>query len=149
LSRRLKSGPTTTASAPRRSSASLRTSGSFPERTSLLAAALRHPVVVGALLALVSGIFASLLIPSLTRVWQDRPRELALKRDLVARMSREATAAADGAVGGLEVERGRRAVFYDRLIKRWRLESSVIGSELTTYFPRAGHPASGASTRER
>ena len=113
---------------------------SFPEGTSPLAAALRHPVVVGALLALFSGIFASLLIPSLTRVWQDRPRELALKRDLVARISREATAAADGAVAGLEVERGRRAVFYDRLSKRWRLESSVIGSELTTYFPNSRAP---------
>jgi hypothetical protein len=110
--------------------------GLFPRgRASRFAEALRHPVVVGTLLALVSGVFASLLIPSLTRVWQDRPRELALKRELVARISREATEAADGAVRGLQVARDRRAAFYDRLISSWRLESSVIGSELATYFP--------------
>jgi hypothetical protein len=104
-------------------------------RASRVAEVLRHPVVAGVLLALLSGVIASLLIPSLTRVWQDRPRELALKRDLVARISREATAATDGAVNGLEVARERRAAFYERLIASWRLESSVIGSELATYFP--------------
>jgi hypothetical protein len=112
--------------------------GLYPRgRASRLAEALRHPVVVGALVALLSGVFASMLIPSLTRVWQDRPRELALKRELVARISREATEAADGAVRGLQLARGRRAAFFDRLVSRWRLESSVVGSELATYFPNS------------
>jgi hypothetical protein len=52
-----------------------------------MAKALRHPIVVGAVLALLSGLLASLLIPALTRVWQDRPKELALKRELVERIS--------------------------------------------------------------
>jgi hypothetical protein len=110
--------------------------GLYPRaRASRFAEALRHPIVVGALLALFSGVFASLLLPSMTRVWQDRPRELALKRDLVTRISREATEAADGAVRGQQINRKRRAAFYDRLVSSWRLESSVIASELATYFP--------------
>lgn len=110
--------------------------GLYPPRpASGLRDALRHPVVVGALLALFSGVFASLLLPSLTRVWQDRPRELALKRELVTRISREATEAADGAVRGQQIDRQRRVAFYDRLVSSWRLESSVIASELATYFP--------------
>src|SRR5215210_1177696 len=52
---------------------------------------LRHPLVVGAAL----GVLASVLIPSLTRVWQERPRELALKRELVERISTLATEAID------------------------------------------------------
>lgn len=49
---------------------------------------LRHPLVVGGLVAVISGVVASLLIPAVTRSCQDRPRELALKRDLVERVSK-------------------------------------------------------------
>jgi len=108
-----------------------------PRRPSSIVAALRHPLVVGALLAILSGVFASVLIPSLTRVWQDRPKELALKRTLVERISREATQAIDGAVVGRSVSPNRRQAFYSRLISRWRVESSVIGSQLTTYFKQS------------
>jgi hypothetical protein len=104
-----------------------------PKRPSGWAAALRHPVVAGSLLAVITGIFASVLIPSLTRVWQDRPRELALKRELVARISREGSTAVDSASVGVGPRRGQ--AFYDRTIRRWRTESSIIGAELTTYFP--------------
>jgi len=77
------------------------------------------------------------LIPSLTRSWQDRPKELALKRDLVARISREATTAIDKT--GFEIRVGRPerdpgGQVNLAVIRRWRIESSIIGSELTTYF---------------
>jgi hypothetical protein len=55
------------------------TSDTGPRRPSFTPV-LRHPLVVGALLALLSGVFASLLIPALTRSWQDRPKELALNK---------------------------------------------------------------------
>lgn len=73
------------------------------------------------------------MVPSLTRVWQDRPRELALKRELVARISREAQTAIDSASPGGGPRQGR--VFHDRAMRRWRTESAIIGVELTTYFP--------------
>jgi len=102
---------------------------------SALFAALRHPVIVGALLAVFTGLFASVLVPSLTRVWQDRPRELALKQALVARISREATRAVGGAFDGLSMSERQRQGHYARVRARWRIESAIIGSELTTYFP--------------
>jgi hypothetical protein len=43
----------------------------------------RHPLVVGAGIAAISAVFASLLIPSFTRVSADRPKELELKRGIV------------------------------------------------------------------
>jgi hypothetical protein len=102
--------------------------------------ALRHPLLVGAVLALISGLLASLLIPALTRVWQDRPRELALKRSLVTRMSRESTLAIESIwEGGYEPTvnktRETRGRFLLATERRWRLQSAVIASELGTYFP--------------
>ena len=52
---------------------------------------LSHPVVVGTALALISGLIASVLFPAMTRSWQDRPRELALKRELVTDISEAST----------------------------------------------------------
>lgn len=98
----------------------------------------RHPLVVGGALAVLSAIFASLLIPSLTRVWQDRPKELALKASLVEAMSRSATDALAEARFYLFVsERGgvqRGNGVYIRITKPWQTESSIIFAQLTTYF---------------
>jgi hypothetical protein len=105
--------------------------GIYPRREDRrLGAVLRHPLVVGAALAVLSGAFASLLIPALTRVWQDRPKELALKSALVERISRSATTV----IIGSERLSGRRGTASDRLIDRWALESSMIEADLTTYF---------------
>jgi hypothetical protein len=108
-----------------------------PKRPSTFSAALRHPVVAGALLAVITGLFASVLVPALTRVWQDHPRELALKRDLVARISRESTRAVDSTFEGLSISPTRDKRTYTRVYNRWRLESAVIGSDLRTYFPQS------------
>src|SRR5262245_49708518 len=51
---------------------------SQPSRVALL----RHPLVVGSVIAAVSAVFASLLIPNITQVGQDRPKELELKRGI-------------------------------------------------------------------
>lgn len=116
--------------------ANLEQLGVYPRnRSAAWGAALRHPVVAGALLAVITGIFASILVPALTRVWQDHPRELALKRELVARMSRESTKAVDSNFAGLGASATRDKRVLDRAYRRWRIESAVIGSELQTYFP--------------
>jgi hypothetical protein len=96
-----------------------------------LSAALRHPVVAGVLLAFFTGVFASVLVPALTRSWQDRPKELALKRELVARLSREATIAAEAATDGANQQDENLATAR----KRWTLQSAILASELGTYFP--------------
>jgi hypothetical protein len=105
------------------------------------ASVLRHPLVVGAALALFSGLLASLLIPAFTRTWQDRPKELALKRDLVQRISESATDTIVRArYFGDDVEQGRmsgdrRMSWYLPVVRKWRIDSAIIGSELITYFP--------------
>jgi hypothetical protein len=108
------------------------------ERKSSLLATFRHPLVVGAALTLLSAGVASLLVPALTRVWQDRPKELALKQSLVENISRSTTEALEEAKFYLFVEerggvaKGNRA--YIRMTKPWQVESSIITGQLRTYF---------------
>jgi hypothetical protein len=107
---------------------------------------LRHPLVVGAGIALISGVLASLLIPALTRVWQDRPRELALKRDLVERISSAGTSAVGrGATYAFIVEtrnpsRTKRIAFLIPAVRKWSVDGGVIEAELTTYFQATALP---------
>jgi hypothetical protein len=115
------------------------------------AAMLRHPLVVGGVVAVVSGIVASLLVPAVTRSWQDRPRELALKRGLVERVSKtsaDAVARANAfgftaqtaARTGVKITRRRRVAFLAGALRRWDVHASAIGSELETYFPQTSIP---------
>jgi hypothetical protein len=112
-------------------------------------AGLRHPLVVGALLAVLTALIASVLVPALTRSWQDRPRELALKRGLVARIARATATTLEGGrqFGDTVRERdvrptskpaplsyAKRVDFIQRGQYAWGVESSVIASELGTYF---------------
>jgi hypothetical protein len=117
--------------------------GVYPRarRRAELAKTLRHPLVVGGALTLLSGLIASLLIPGLTRVWQDRPKELALKRSLVKEISKVTTTAIDDAK--FTDIRTTKALTDDqtnarfsRMARRWDIESSLVTTELTTYFHR-------------
>jgi hypothetical protein len=110
------------------------------QRASPWSTTLRHPLVVGAAIAVLSGLFASFLIPSATRVWQDRPKELALKSKLVDRISKSATASlASGEY--FDQPNGDQELSYRRLARQWRISSAEILSELTTYFGRTSLPA--------
>ena len=114
---------------------------------------LRHPLVIGIVLTLLSGILASLIIPALTRSWQDRPLELALKRELVERISTAATDTVEAASFygfNIEFARGRADSLYPSAkrfgfllpaVKKWEIDSSSIESELATYFHGSGLPA--------
>jgi hypothetical protein len=105
---------------------------------------LRHPLVIGATLTLLSAVLASVLIPALTRVWQDRPKALALKRDLVAKISQTATAAIIRAryypAGHPTASIATRDTAYTRTASRWQVDSAAIGSELATYFRTTALP---------
>lgn len=101
---------------------------------------IHHPVVVGTALALISGLIASVLFPAMTRSWQDRPRELALKRELVTDVSEAATNAISRSntfayANELEPKsRAERIQHLTRELSDWNVASSVIGSQLATYF---------------
>jgi hypothetical protein len=108
-------------------------------RSRALADLLRHPVVVGGTLAVLSAFLASLVIPSITRVWQDRPRELALKRSLVEDISQSAT---DVVIRtryfaqsvGYAPYKSRRREFFTARNRRWRSTGALVGAQMETYF---------------
>jgi hypothetical protein len=100
---------------------------------------LRHPLVVGAVLTILSALFASLVIPATTRVWHDRPNELALKQAVVERISQRATIAiANGdSFGSSRVEktsRDDRIEFSDQAQQTWKVDGAGVASQLNTYF---------------
>ena len=103
----------------------------------------RHPLVVGAGIAAISAVFASLLIPSITQVSADRPKELELKRGIVRALE---TSSAQTLARGLALARsdvsaaggGARDVkltVYRKLYGAWLADAGAINAELFTYFP--------------
>jgi hypothetical protein len=93
---------------------------------------LRHPLVVGAVLAILSGVLASLVLPAVTRVWQDRPDELALKQVVVERISQRATATI--ARGESLASSGVASVDASEAQQNWEVDAAGISSQLSTYF---------------
>jgi len=105
----------------------------------------RHPLVVGAGVAAASAVFASLLIPSITRVSADRPKELELKRGIVSDI---ATSSAQALTRGLALARkdyalasggssGKRLTAYRKVTGDWLESSGALDAELITYFPKS------------
>ena len=103
---------------------------------------LRHPLLVGAAVAVISAFFASLLIPSITQVTQDRPKELELKRGIVERIA-GATGTALGkgraiASGDLVAAGGQPGqqpqTVYRQVMTDWGIDASTVDGEITTYF---------------
>ena len=106
---------------------------------------LRHPLVVGAGVAAASAVFASLLIPSITRVSADRPKELELKRGIVSDI---ATSSAQALTRGLALARkdyalayggsgATRLTAYRKVSGDWLESSGALDAELITYFPKS------------
>jgi hypothetical protein len=101
---------------------------------------LRHPLVV----ALVSALIASILIPLFTRQWQDRQKELDLKRDLVQQIAAASTTAVRSAVslerGHLRAAGGEagedRTEIYPILLNEWLTQRAITRSIVSTYFPK-------------
>jgi hypothetical protein len=113
---------------------------------------LRHPLVVGATIAVISAFFASLLIPSITQVTQDRPKELELKRGIVERIA-AATGTALGkgraiASGDLVAAGQPPRAVYRQVITDWGVEGAAVNGEITTYFGRGDTWQSWITLRE-
>lgn len=96
---------------------------------------LGNPLIV----ALVSTLLVSLVIPKLTRQWQDHQKELEIQTALVGSMSKSASDAvisgrllASGLYQGREWQR-----IYNNSIRTWSVDGSVAGANLQAYFPRS------------
>lgn len=112
----------------------------MPEARSARGRALRewlgNPLVV----AVATTVLASLVIPQLTRQWQDHQKALEIQTALVSAMSESVS---DAVVSGRMIASGvfpaggsQRA--YNNAIRSWSVESSVTGAKLEAYFPGTG-----------
>jgi hypothetical protein len=110
-----------------------------PQDRGRIAGWLAHPLVVAAL----SALLASVLIPLFTRQWQDRQKELDLKRSLVESIAGSSTTAVRSAIslalghvraaGGDQGERAGEV--YPRLSNTWLIQRAITRSTIGTYFP--------------
>ena len=90
-----------------------------------------HPFV----LLLAGALLSSLVVPAITRRWQDHQKELELKTALVTEITETVTDlvmavqfAELGTVSQTQEE-------FDAAYRKWEIESAVIGSKLRAYFP--------------
>jgi hypothetical protein len=100
----------------------------------------RHPLVI----AVLAAVFSALLIPQITREWQDRQREQDLKRSLLEEISTSSTTAvrqgislAGGqtqAAGGKEGEAASDV--YATLRNSWLIRRASARSRIIVYFPK-------------
>lgn len=103
------------------------TAPSGRRRVRALAPLLTHPLVVLAIGAVLSG----LIVPTLTRRWQDHAQQLQIKTDLVTGMSEATTRA----LVGLAPPAGAAADTRPQVYAQWSIDSAVIWSKLAAYFP--------------
>lgn len=100
---------------------------------------LAHPLVVTA----VSALLASVLIPLFTRQWQDRQKELDLKRNLVETIAGSSTSAVRSAIslalGHVQAAGGDpkepAGEVYPQLSNTWLIQRAITRSTIGTYFP--------------
>jgi hypothetical protein len=103
---------------------------------------LAHPLTILCVGAVVTG----LLVPAITRRWQDRQKELELKTELVAELS-EAIMSIVLAVQFVRLARDQtpaelltrevlteRQRQFDEAYRVWEVRSAVIGTKLEAYF---------------
>jgi hypothetical protein len=88
---------------------------------------LSHPFV----LLVIGALLTSLLLPSITRRWQDHQRQLDLQDELVSTISRQGTKFI------IAVHRARDEKNYVEkpALDTWDIESKVIESRLFGYYP--------------
>ena len=96
-------------------------------RAHALARLLAHPLVVLSIGAVLSG----LIVPTLTRRWQDHAQQLQIKTDLVTTMSEATTRA----LVGLAPPVGSAADTRPQAYAQWSVDNAVIWSKLAAYFP--------------
>jgi hypothetical protein len=103
----------------------------------------RHPLVVSTVGIALSALVTLMLVPRLTRVWQDRPRELELKGALVQQAAESATTTVNASRALARSPTAARpgSPVYVQTKGAWLVASGVVAAELATYFPGAPETA--------
>jgi hypothetical protein len=92
---------------------------------------LKHPLTILLVGALISGI----LIPMITRRWQNHQKALEIKTQLVSDLSKsimEIIMAVQFAHLGAK---SQKQADFDKAFREWEIQSAVIGTRLQAYFP--------------
>jgi hypothetical protein len=97
----------------------------------VLASIVKHPLVLLAAGAVVSG----LLVPALTRGAQNHRQALEIKSDLVKSMSAAASPFLAATLANELVYHGKVPRSYDLAYQRWVTRDNEIWAQLRTYFP--------------
>jgi RNase H-fold protein (predicted Holliday junction resolvase) len=97
---------------------------------------LKHPLIILFVGALISG----LLIPAITRGWQNHQKALEIKTQLVSELSKaimEMIMAIQFAHLG---SKSQKQAEFDKAYREWEIQSAVIGTKLQAYFPETTLP---------
>jgi hypothetical protein len=101
-----------------------------------MAGFLAHPLF----LLLAGAVLTGLLIPALTRRWQDRQKALELKTELIGEISESITEMVMAVqfvhLGATSMDQQR----FDEAYREWEARSAVIGTKLQAYFPKTAIP---------
>jgi hypothetical protein len=99
---------------------------------------LGNPLVV----TVVSAVLVSLVIPQLTRQWQDHQKALEIQTGLVGSMSESSSdAVISGRMLASRLPQGGPAAtqrLYNDAVRSWSIQGSVIRAKLEAYFPGTG-----------
>ncbi len=112
----------------------------MPEARAARGRALRDWLGNPLIVAVVTTALASLVVPQLTRQWQDHQKALEIQTGLVSSMSKSVS---DAVVSGRMIASGvfpagGSQLAYNVAVRSWSIESSVAGAKLEAYFPGTG-----------
>lgn len=105
-----------------------------PSVASRLREWLSHPLI----LLLIGAFISSILVPSLTRQWQNHEKELEMKSGLVEEITNSVTdfvmAVQFAEVGATSQSQAD----YDRAYRDWEIKRGQLASKIRVYFPTSG-----------
>jgi len=96
-----------------------------------LAELLKHPLTILFVGALISG----LLIPTITRRWQNHQKALEIKTQLVGELSKSIMEIIMGIQFAHLGAKSQKQADFDKAYREWEIQSAVIGTKLQAYFP--------------
>jgi hypothetical protein len=97
---------------------------------------LKHPLIILLVGALISG----LLIPAITRGWQNHQKALEIKTQLVSELSK-AIMEMIMAIQFVHLgSKSQKQSDFDMAYREWEIQSAVIGTKLQAYFPETTIP---------
>lgn len=97
---------------------------------------LQHPITLLLLGAVISG----LLIPWITRRWNNHQKALEIKTELVSDLSKSIMEMILAVQYARLQAKSQTQQDFDREYRNWEIQSAVIGTRLEAYFSKSGIP---------